>query len=461
MGSTLFVLKNVNDFAPGAFENTAVEDGSIRLGRSGGSYLQSGCYTSPAFKMEPFLKLIPSWNACTPKGTAVEVQVRMGNGNHWSRWFSFGKWSPFIRRASPELLQDEIALASAEMLSLADAQPPATMAQIRIYLYSDDSSVSPKVHLLAVAADPVRAEREEMVQTQRQLRLPSYSCLVRDPSIALRIASPTTLAMLMNRWGEDTLPEEVARASYDYGAGRYGNMAFCSAIAGAYGYECYVACAELNLLRQEVRRGHGVGAQVHYRPPTLGEEKQEETINLEKLPILEEATASSQGHFVAVQGFERREQEEWVMFNDPYAEADDLVVKEMPMAKFAEIYTSIALVLHKGPKGAGANKPERRVGRLEIEDEGVAMYTGRQKIYPGKPEQAKDALLTVAYTLPEGVAYASAAQKKFYYLKDDETGKLHFNALELAGQKATFYFIGDLGQTWVAEKVFPQQEAAE
>lgn len=39
--------------------------------------------------------------------------------------------------------------------------------------------------------------------------------------------------MLMNRWGEDLLPEEVAHANYDYTYAGNGNWSFTTAIAAA------------------------------------------------------------------------------------------------------------------------------------------------------------------------------------------------------------------------------------
>lgn len=459
MRRTLFLLKNVSDFAPGAFENTAVEDGSVQLGRSAGTYLHSGCYTSPAFQVSPFLQLIPSWNASTPRGTAVEVQVRVAAGGSWSRWFGFGKWSPFIRRGSPPPQADEIAKTEAELLQV-EQGASADMAQVRIFLYSDDQMVSPKVQLLAVAIKPIREEEREASRTERLLQIPAYSALVRDPAIANRIASPTSLSMLMNRWGKDTLPEEVARAAYDTGAGKYGNLSFITAIAGSYGYECYMQYTGVETLRQEVRRGNAAGANVRYRAPALGEEEQEKEVppSLAGLPVLEGAAADSHGHLLVVRGFVKREGEEWVVLNDPLAPADSEVMKEMSLERFEKIYTGLCMVLHKGPKEARDAAPRRMVGEISQEGDDLQLTAHGEEIYPGKIKPKDASLLTVCYTLPEGVAYASAAQKKFYYLAADESGQRRFDPKAMAGKKAAFYFIGNRGDTWVAEKEFSAAE---
>ena len=445
---TLFLLKDVSDFAPGAFENTAVEDGSIQLGRSGGSYLHSGCYTSPPFRIEPFLHLVPSWNAATPHGTAVEVQVRVCADGQWSEWLSFGKWSPFIARFSPPAQENPLAAATGSLLYIHKEKHPADMVQLRIYLYSDDQLSSPKVRLLGFSVSPVRHEREESSRAERVLRLPMYSCLVRDPSLSSRIASPTTLSMLMNRWGQDTLPEEVARASYDFGAGQYGNLAFCSAIAGAYGYECHIQYGSTEVLRNEIRRGHAVGAHIQHLP------------NKTSSSDLSTASADSDGYLVAVCGFSRRENEEWVIFHDPMAPSNMEVLCEIPLSQFLKIYTGICLVLHKGGNGFGLDAPERLVGEVRIEDSFLRLFAKDELVPQSKFVPDGASLSTVSYTLPEGVAYASAAQKSFYYLQADEEGRICFDAAALAGKKAAFYFVGPRGQTWVAERTVPPAEVS-
>lgn len=453
MTRTLFVMKEVADFAPGAFENTAVEDGSIQLGRSGGAYLHSGCYTSPVFNADAFLRLRPSWNAATPKGTAVEVQVRIVSGGKWSRWFSFGKWSPFIDRTSPEAQQDEMARLEGEKLVLAEGQAPADAAQLRIYLYSDDQQTSPRVYLLGMTVDPLRREREDVTRAERMLQLPVYACLRRDPAIATRIATPTTLCMLMNRWGEDALPEEVARAMYDSGSGSFSNLSFATAIAGAYGYQSYLQYGGIDLLRQQVRRGSAVAAQVKYRAPALGDAElgTAPAHSASGLPVLEGAVADSHGHLVAVRGFLRKDGEEWVVVNDPLNKNDEDVLREMPLAQFGEIYDGVSLVLLAGLHGAGNSGPRRLMAEAKVlEDSSLRLSAHGAEVYPG--DEDPGALPpTVCYTLPEGIAYASAAQKIFYYLKP-ENEKICVDTGVLAGQKAAFYLIGNRGTTWVAEK---------
>lgn len=460
-----FVLKTVADFAPGAFENTAVEDGSIQLGRSGISFILSGCYTSPVLHVGSFLSMLPSWNASTPKGTAVEVQGRIGAGFKWSRWFSFGKWSPFIDRASTEFDEDEIGEIETEYLKTAKGHSPAENAQIRIFLYTEDEKISPKVHLLAANFRCVRKEKEEEVTGERLLEIPAYSSLVRDPSLGSRIMSVTSLCMLMNRWGEDVLPEEVARAMYDSQSGRYGNLAFLTAIAGSYGFECYTKEMTLNALRKEIRIGNAVGVVVQYRAPSISEDAEAEILPEDKaLPELEGAVADSHGHVAVLRGFIREKGEDFVVLNDPLTSQNSDVVRKIPLEKFENLYKGTALILHRGTTGAGEDRPVRRIADVMISE-------NKQELFLTKKgsillEGYNDPVFsTSCYTIADGVAYASAAQKRFYYSTIDESGFLKFDNKAAAGKRITVYLIGSRGLTWIGEKriekIIPEQEQEE
>lgn len=453
MSRTYFVLKSIADFAPGAFENTAMEEEALLLGRSGISYLPSGCYTSPPFSFSGVLKVIPCWNADTPQGTAVETQVRVACRGQWSKWFSFGKWSPFIERATPPMQQDELAHTEGEAIVLNEGVIPADMVQARIFLYSDDSAVSPQVRLLGVSGVLRQAEDNKDGDGDCLLEVPRYSCLVRDPAIAARISSATSLTMMMNRWGEDALPEEVARSLYDYGTGRFGNMSFLTAGIGGFGYECYLRYASVGFLRKELRHGYAVAVLVRYRTNFLENEEAESS----PLPVLDQAVVDSEGHFVVLRGFLREENEDWVVVNDPMAHQNDEVERKIALSKFKEIYMGLCIVLRKGSKYAGSAKPTRLMAELKTESNGVRLLYKGEVLFPSEGETEKSSRTTVCFTLPEKMVFASAAQKKFYYMVPGKKSDDSFRFFkEAAGEKVCFYWIGPYGTTYVAEKAIPQ-----
>lgn len=450
MPRNLFLMRDVTDFGPGAFENTVMEGESIQLARRGREHLPGGSYTSPSIRLEPFLKLVPSWNADTPAGTTVEIEVRVAAGGHWTQWFRFGAFSPFIYRASPEPQADAIAHTDRESILINDGQPPADMAQIRARLYTNDVKLSPGLRLLAVAAQPLRFKREEPQWVARELEVPVYSCLVRDPSIADRIASPTALTMLMNRRGEDLLPEELARAMYDSGGGRYNNRAFFAAACGMYGHECYAHYCSVDALRREVRWGHAAAAELCYRAPALGDEERPETMG--EAPILPDAISDSAGHLVVVRGFVWVGDEEQVVFNDPLAPTDEAVRRQVPVSLFKQMYTGLAWMLHRGPRGAGSARPARLITHMELTDDEILLSAHGENLEPGRSVPGEASRSTLCYTLSDGIAYASAAQKKFYYIQMDDKGRLRFDRAAAEGRKMTLYLIGSRGAVWVAEK---------
>ncbi len=63
---------------------------------------------------------------------------------------------------------------------------------------------------------------------------------------------PLVMAALMNRYGEDILPEEVAYAMEDKATSSTGNAAFAAAAAGCCGYPCWQAWMDLADLRAQI-----------------------------------------------------------------------------------------------------------------------------------------------------------------------------------------------------------------
>ena len=63
---------------------------------------------------------------------------------------------------------------------------------------------------------------------------------------------PLVMAALMNRWGEDILPEEVAYIMEDMATSSTANAAFAAAAAGCCGYPCWQAWMDLADLRAQI-----------------------------------------------------------------------------------------------------------------------------------------------------------------------------------------------------------------
>ncbi len=453
MAGKYFILEDVTDFGPGYFENTVLEPDGVQLARAGGSYQKSGSYTSPPYNCEGFFALIPSWNADVPPGTSVEMQARVSADSRWSHWFSFGTWSPYISRASHPLQQDDIAMAAEENLSIKEGCPAADIVQLRVLLHSAGGEATPRVHMLAISTNATSKYGQSPPAFGRVLHLPGYSARTRDPAIADSITSLTALVMLMNRWGADLLPEEMARICYDSAAGNFGNLSFLCAAAGCYGFRCQVGYRGIEALRRQVWLGYAACARVQYRAQALGgQETVDGVLDGPGLPpLIDGAGMSTPGHLVAVHGFSTEKGVETVTFSDPAFERDEDVLRTVPLISFAKMYTGLAIFLRPGPPTAGTSAPVRRLGQLVIEGSSIRLLDGEEEIAPARLDSPSLAPATVCYTLSDGIAYASAAQRRFYYPQRDENGTLRFDAAAATGRRMTLYVLGIGGRSWVAE----------
>ncbi len=448
---TMFVLSSVEDFAAGAFENTAVDDGGIQLGRRGTGYLAEGSYTSQPLACSLFRALIPSWNADTPPGTSIELQVRVQANGEWSRWFGFGHWSSFQYRSSPEPQQDALACVHSEWLRILPQAHSANAAQIRVHLHTQVEKKTPTIFLMAlsVLADETPAEKERA--RERVLALPSYSSLVRDPSIAAQMGDVTSLTMLMNRWGTDLLPEEVARGTYDTGTHSYSNLAFLSSVGGIYGFESYVGFGGLDVLRKEIWQGHAVGAQVCYRK-NVQDAQTDKPTHTDSRPFYPSAVQNSSGHLLVVRGFFEKDGEEYVAVNDPLASGNPEVAQEIALPLFRQMYRGLFLAVHRNQNEFVGYRPQRELVQLQIHNDEIEVSKNDEMLIPGQFSTQDRDSSTLCFTLSSSVAYASAAQRPFYYLQADEEGHVRFDRSAAEGKRMTFYRIGPGGYTWVGEK---------
>ena len=68
-----------------------------------------GRLTSPVYETAArFDTLIPSWQATTPAGTYMELEIRVYPGGAWIRWFGVGIWaSGSVERHSVDDQEEE------------------------------------------------------------------------------------------------------------------------------------------------------------------------------------------------------------------------------------------------------------------------------------------------------------------------------------------------------------------
>ena len=223
------VLQGTETFSRGQLDNVALDNGSVVLDSVAGRYLQYGSYTTPEFAMPAFCNLNVSWNAHAPRDTMVEVRCRVYAAGAWTSWMSFGKWAPDYPRCSvSSQSEDGMIFLMGDTVTVA-APGGGTGVQLQVNLSTNNDKVTPAVRLLAAAVRPLAWEKRNGHALNRRLYLPEYCLSAHDPSFGRTMDLPLVMAALMNCWGEDVLPEEVAYVMEDMAHSTTANAAFAAA----------------------------------------------------------------------------------------------------------------------------------------------------------------------------------------------------------------------------------------
>ncbi|WP_296558431.1 C39 family peptidase [uncultured Acetobacterium sp.] len=328
------------------------DDGAIML-QSGH---QSGVYTSNVFNASPFTKAVLSWSTDTPAGTLIQVEARVcesdGSGQaneNWSDWLSFGQWGTTIKRASGIGNTDSpLAKIDVDTLVVKNGKT-ANKIQYRVILHSGATGVTPTVRLIAVAlrnANPGQGISKVFTDNPDLsnlpvLNVPQLSQMVREPSIADSICSPTSVAMILNYYGTPVQPEAAAWGSYDYGYQDFGNWPFNTAYAASFGYHAYVDYSTIEGLKREIAGGHPVVVAVAYKN-SAGVSG--------NLPVVNGAPIrSTYGHLIVVCGFTQENGTDYIIINDPAAASNGGVRVRYRLDQFAAAWAesgNIAYIIH-------------------------------------------------------------------------------------------------------------------
>ena len=327
------ILQGTETFSRGALDNVALENGCLVLDSSAGRYLPYGSYTSPELAMPAFCNLNVSWNALAPDNTMLEVRCRVYAGGDWTNWMSFGKWAPdYPRRSVHTQTEDGRVFLMGDTVTVA-APGGGVGIQLQVNLSSNDGKVTPAVRLLAAAVRPLSWERQDGAVINRRLYLPEYSLAGHDPSFGREMDLSLVVASLMNRWGEDILPEEVAYTMFDGATNGIHNAAYAVAAAACCGYPAWQGWLDLKELRAQIHDGCSVGVEMETR---LAGQKEPVRV------------------WMALRGFGHDEEilANYVLLNDPTT-GDGAVARTMPVADFQRFFTGRAIVLRPKPRGIG------------------------------------------------------------------------------------------------------------
>ena len=201
----------------------------------------SSNWISPEWKTSiPFRELLVSWNLQSESDLEIEAQVQ--TSGQWGRWWQLGRWSASqsaTRRTSVRGQRDATGQVDTDTLVL-----PAQADALRLRIRFPDPSHTPaflkRLDLALWSPDSgFTSNSETAIGFTRTLEVPKKS-QADYPEGVTQWCSPTSLAMLMAHWGQQSGRAEwdmdvrsVAAGVHDPGWPGTGNWVFNAAYAGS------------------------------------------------------------------------------------------------------------------------------------------------------------------------------------------------------------------------------------
>lgn len=266
----------------------------------------------------PFDDLVGSLTADVPAGGEVELSVKVRTESGWSEWFSLGSlnsdgWSSPPKAESPDGAVD------VDTLKL---KTKATALRYRVKFKAGKRAVRLRSVAMALTdgTSPEAPPAFKPGPWVRDLGLAPRSQGDAQEKYKHDICSPTSLAMVLEFWGDKKELEAVALAAQDRGSQLFGNWPANVAYAGAQGFEGRVARLEsLDDVEDEVGQGRPVIVSITF---SEGE--------LPNSPI-----KRTSGHVIVVGGFTA---EGDVIAYDPAGKGKDQVRRVYPRAAFHKVW---------------------------------------------------------------------------------------------------------------------------
>jgi hypothetical protein len=262
-----------------------------------------GVWTSPWFQTGfGFTELVSSWNADTPAGTWIQIDMRATTDRATTtKWYTMGRWAfgdGDIQRTSVGGQGDADGFVSIDTFFAKDH--PLTSYQLRVTLYRvAGSSATPRLTRIgAVASDPINSNpyvpSATTMKKMIDLHVPSYSQEIHAGEYPQfdgggeAWCSPTSTSMVVAYWGRGPAPSDyayvyadypnvldpwvdyAARYTFDYHYDGAGNWPFNTAYAAHFGLEAEVTqLRSLAEAEQFVKAGIPLVASIAFQPNKL------------------------------------------------------------------------------------------------------------------------------------------------------------------------------------------------
>jgi hypothetical protein len=208
--------------------------------------------TSPIIKSGiQWDEFVLSWNATTPAGTWIQLEVQAIEPTHKTKFYTMGIWSEDSdkhERTSVRGQKDDDGKVNADTLVL---KQKAVAVQIRVLLNAAPGQPVPQLKSLGLSFLDTTAKVEPVAPNRaawgKILTVPEKSQNSYPQEKGW--CSPTSLSMVLNLWSQKlNRPEmavdvpEVAASIYDPAFGGTGNWPFNTAFAGKFpGMRAYVS----------------------------------------------------------------------------------------------------------------------------------------------------------------------------------------------------------------------------
>jgi hypothetical protein len=349
------------DFYSGASEGVQVQADSLRLARPVGTVPHPGPepgsvrhydyarWTSPPHAAAAgATQMVASWNARTPAGTWLQVEMRARTtSGAQTRWYSLGQWASGdadILRTSVDGQSDQHGQVKVDTFV---TRPGTALAdyQLRATLYRAAGTRGTPTVSMVGAMTSALPDRFDVPTSGPggawgvELRVPRYSQNVHKGHFPQfggggeAWCSPTSTEMVVEYWGKrpsnedlawvgshpDPTVDHAARGTYDHAYDGTGNWPFNAAYAASYGLDAHITrLSSLTDLERYVRHGVPVITSQSFRADELVG-----------------APYDTEGHIMVIVGFTP---EGDVITHDPASDNDEAVRNVYRRDQFEDVW---------------------------------------------------------------------------------------------------------------------------
>ncbi|GGO92308.1 membrane protein [Nocardioides phosphati] len=336
----------------GTFNGSRATSGVLSIGTPAGTVVVDdktfdyGAWQAPwVTPGHGFTELVPSWNATTPKGTYLSVQVRARTTDgRLTSWQNFGRWTTLnfaaFRSSASGSQADGLSTVATDTLKAASGVTfSAYTLKVRV-ARRVGTTATPAVRALGAVASQLASSlpaTSAPLLGAKSLAVPAYSQMTHRGQYpeygggGQAWCSPTSLSMVLAYYGvrptaaeyawvddayADPWVDEVARRVFDFTYDGAGNWPFNTGYAGSRAARAAVTrLASLRDAERFIARGIPLVASISFSSGQLT-----------GAPI-----SSTAGHLVVISGFTSAGN---VIVNDPAASSDSTVRRTYKRSEF-------------------------------------------------------------------------------------------------------------------------------